>query len=190
MRWLFVLLFFRSCRFSIVMQYQWQPHKNGNDNHSVKPLLLLLFISPLFFITKLSSAFWVCCIYSSAPLRNIFIILLLGTRGQYVGQLCPLPLPQNGSQCFEDLLEIESQYDQEIPQSQTADNPKAPRGRAAQPPRDHETPGRQIKTTRSLQQPKDLWLLKQPRGRAISAPKFVVWFLLDLYSTSLHWFFL
>ena len=29
---------------------------------------------------------------------------------------------------------IVSEYDQEIPQSQTADNPVAPRGRAAQPP--------------------------------------------------------
>ena len=31
---------------------------------------------------------------------------------------------------------IESEYDQEIPQSQTADNPVAPRGKAAQPSRD------------------------------------------------------
>ena len=31
---------------------------------------------------------------------------------------------------------IESEYDQEIPQSQTADNPMAPRGRGAQPSRD------------------------------------------------------
>ena len=31
---------------------------------------------------------------------------------------------------------IVSEYDQEIPQSQTAENPVAPRGRAAQPPRD------------------------------------------------------
>ena len=31
---------------------------------------------------------------------------------------------------------IVSQYDQEIPQSQTADNPVAPRGRAAQPSQD------------------------------------------------------
>ena len=31
---------------------------------------------------------------------------------------------------------IVSEYDQEIPQSQTADNPVAPRGRAAEPPRD------------------------------------------------------
>ena len=30
-----------------------------------------------------------------------------------------------------------SEYDQEIPQSQTADNPVAPRGRAAQPTRLH-----------------------------------------------------
>ena len=34
------------------------------------------------------------------------------------------------------LPEIVSEYDQEIPQSQTADNPVAPRGRAAQPSRD------------------------------------------------------
>ena len=31
------------------------------------------------------------------------------------------------------LSKIVSEYDQEIPQSQTADNPIAPRGRAAQP---------------------------------------------------------
>ena len=40
-----------------------------------------------------------------------------------------------------------SEYDQEIPQSQTADNPVAPRGRAAQ---HHETPGRQIKQSNQL----------------------------------------
>ena len=34
------------------------------------------------------------------------------------------------------LTKIVSEYDQEIPQSQTADNPVAPRGRAAQPSRD------------------------------------------------------
>ena len=33
-------------------------------------------------------------------------------------------------------LKIVSEYDQEIPQSQTADNPMAPRGRAAQPSQD------------------------------------------------------
>ena len=31
---------------------------------------------------------------------------------------------------------IVNEYDQEIPQSQTADNPVAPRGRAAQPSQD------------------------------------------------------
>ena len=31
---------------------------------------------------------------------------------------------------------IVSEYDQEIPQSQTADNPVAPQGKAAQPSRD------------------------------------------------------
>ena len=34
------------------------------------------------------------------------------------------------------LPKIVSEYDQEIPQSQTADNPVAPRGRAAQPSQD------------------------------------------------------
>ena len=34
------------------------------------------------------------------------------------------------------IAKIVSEYDQEIPQSQTADNPVAPRGRAAQPSRD------------------------------------------------------
>ena len=33
-------------------------------------------------------------------------------------------------------MKIVSEYDQETPQSQTADNPMAPRGRAAQPSRD------------------------------------------------------
>ena len=39
------------------------------------------------------------------------------------------------------------EYDQEIAQSQTADKPVAPRGRATQ---HHETPGRQSKATSSL----------------------------------------
>ena len=34
------------------------------------------------------------------------------------------------------VAKIVSEFDQEIPQSQTADNPVAPRGRAAQPSRD------------------------------------------------------
>ena len=34
------------------------------------------------------------------------------------------------------LLKIVSEYDQEIPQSQTADKPMAPRGRATQPSQD------------------------------------------------------
>ena len=38
--------------------------------------------------------------------------------------------------CLATDAKIVSEYDQEIPQSQTADNPVAPRGRAAQPSRD------------------------------------------------------
>ena len=34
------------------------------------------------------------------------------------------------------MIKIVNEYDQEIPQSQTADNPVAPRGKAAQPSRD------------------------------------------------------
>ena len=39
----------------------------------------------------------------------------------------------NGRYAYSVSPEIVSAYDQEIPQSQTADNPMAPRGRAAQP---------------------------------------------------------
>ena len=45
---------------------------------------------------------------------------------------------------------IVSEYDQEIPQSQTADNPVAPRGRAAQP---SQIPGRQFKQGNQLSLP-------------------------------------
>ena len=37
---------------------------------------------------------------------------------------------------FVDNTKIVSEYNQEIPQSQTSDNPVAPRGKAAQPSRD------------------------------------------------------
>ena len=40
---------------------------------------------------------------------------------------------------FFDESKIVREYDQEIPQSQTADNPMAPRGRAAQPSRDNRS---------------------------------------------------
>ena len=40
----------------------------------------------------------------------------------------PITLPR--------LTKIVNEYDQEIPQSQTADNPVAPQGRAAQPSQD------------------------------------------------------
>ena len=43
---------------------------------------------------------------------------------------------------------IVSEYDQEIPQSQTADKPMAPRGSATQ---HHETPGRQTKQSNQHQ---------------------------------------
>ena len=48
--------------------------------------------------------------------------------------LTPLDIYNGLSQVI--VSKIVSEYDQEIPQSQTADNPVAPRGRAAQPSRD------------------------------------------------------
>ena len=44
--------------------------------------------------------------------------------------------PPNIKESRKTISKIVSEYDQEIPQSQTADNPVAPRGRAAQPSRD------------------------------------------------------
>ena len=49
-------------------------------------------------------------------------------------------------------LKIVSEYDQAIPQSQTTDNPMAPRGRVTHP-LIHETPGRQIKQSNQLSLP-------------------------------------
>ena len=43
-----------------------------------------------------------------------------------------------------------SEYGQETPQSQTADNPMAP---PKEPPHHHETPGRQIKQSNQLSLP-------------------------------------
>ena len=48
------------------------------------------------------------------------------------------------------MSKIVSEYAQEIPQSQTADNPMAPRGRALN---HHEKPGRQIKQSNQLSLP-------------------------------------
>ena len=45
------------------------------------------------------------------------------------GNICQLSKKQSETK-------IVSEYGQELPQSQTADNPVAPRGRAAQPSRD------------------------------------------------------
>ena len=46
-----------------------------------------------------------------------------------------MPYQQNRTTPYSKIVRL-SEYDQEIPQSQTADNPLAPRGRAAQPSRD------------------------------------------------------
>ena len=48
---------------------------------------------------------------------------------------------------------IVSEYDQEIPQSQTTDNTMAPRESEKEPLNHHETPGRQIKQSNQLSLP-------------------------------------
>ena len=53
-------------------------------------------------------------------------------RYRVTAMLTTLPYNSFQSSC----AKIVSEYDQKIPQSQTADNPVAPRGRAAQPSRD------------------------------------------------------
>ena len=45
-------------------------------------------------------------------------------------------MPEIRTDLFLAISKIVNEYDQEIPQPQTADNPVAPRGRAAQPSRD------------------------------------------------------
>ena len=50
-----------------------------------------------------------------------------------------------------------NEYDQEIPQSETADNPMAPRGRAAL--NHHETPRRQIKQSNQPSLPHQVALI-------------------------------
>ena len=56
-------------------------------------------------------------------------------RGQTFPAMPEISVTKEG--VFKLLLKLKnSEYDQEIPQSQTADNPMAPRGRAVQPSRD------------------------------------------------------
>ena len=67
---------------------------------------------------------------------------LFAQRKQYFGDLRSLIVDCVGIKQWESTFNTKenivktSEYDQEIPQSQTADNPVAPRGRAAQLSRD------------------------------------------------------
>ena len=57
-------------------------------------------------------------------------------KGRYIGENTRLVYDMLQHTEQNDTPEIVSEYDQEIPQSQTADNPVALRGRAAQPSQD------------------------------------------------------
>ena len=65
--------------------------------------------------------------YAGDWLLCIYVITMRGPRGEGVRN----PLLET-SQNIGFLAKIVSEYDQEIPQSQTADKPMAPRGRATQ----------------------------------------------------------
>ena len=54
----------------------------------------------------------------------------------WVGLQCVVVAFPDHTHLHFSLLKIVSEYDQEIPQLQTAENPMAPRGRAIQPSRD------------------------------------------------------
>ena len=62
--------------------------------------------------------------------KQVDIIDAFNTTSRYLDDIL------NTNNVYLDTMVIESEYDQKIPQSQTADNPKAPRGRATQPSRD------------------------------------------------------
>ena len=96
--------------------------------------VLLLRIILVIYVSCLS-CFLVC---SLQPCGNLLgKSWPLGTLVCYV-LLCFVTFPCGvlGQVWYLIVSIIVSEYDQEIPQSQTADNPVAPRGRAAQPSRD------------------------------------------------------
>ena len=68
-----------------------------------------------------------CLIGKYLNLTGHVVIKVLSMKQVHYLQMFLLNLP----------TKIVSEYDQEIPQSQTADNPLATRGRAAQPSRDN-----------------------------------------------------
>ena len=61
--------------------------------------------------------------------------------------LCKRATLKKNENCFSKMI---SEYDQEIPQTQTADNPWH---REEEPPTNQETPGRQIKQSNQLSLP-------------------------------------
>ena len=75
-----------------------------------------------------SNKFYQISILSNRTNYQILIILSNPTVYQF--------FILSNSKLFKSSSKIVSEYDQEMPQSQTADNPFAPRGRAAQPSRD------------------------------------------------------
>ena len=95
---------------------------------------MFLALLPMVYISQLIRFARVCSNVDDFNYRNLFLTAELLKQGYRYHK------------------KIVSEYDQEIPQSQTADNPKALRGRASQPSRDTKKTNLS-KSTSSLSSP-------------------------------------
>ena len=108
---------------------------------------------PLYRFTLF--CFWQSIAAKQQGILTIYVLLLLSCKTELVSKSVKLYIlyypnfvkkkkgiekyPYNSFKGLQNPVlhsKIVSEYDQEIPHSQTADNPMAPRGRAAQPSRD------------------------------------------------------
>ena len=95
-------------------------------------------ITALYKATSMVGTVPITALYKTAAVVGTVVITALYKATSVVGTVVNTSLYKN------------SKYDQEIPQSQTTDNPMAPR---EEPLDNHETPGRQIKQSNQLSLP-------------------------------------
>ena len=103
------------------------PYFDSEVNHK-RHFIKITFINKGMEFIDLHSIFKGNFVISSIPNYSIILKLL----SSITGNLNVIP----DARVRNTISKIVSEYDQEIPQSQTADNPVAPRGRAAQPSQD------------------------------------------------------
>ena len=80
--------------------------------------------------------FFLSCFKKSVPGRKLVAIATKKIKNLVQNYWSDLKIIWHKWSFADSRPKIVSKYDQEIPHSQTADNPLAPRGRAAQPSRD------------------------------------------------------